>query len=53
MVLSGDGWTRDSVFECGRCHQEVRHSGGSCVLIVASLWLDLAHIEDAEGRFLV
>ena len=55
MVLSGDGWTRDSVFECGRCHQEVRQNGGSCVLILASFWLDLAHkiIEDAEGRFLV
>ena len=53
MVLSGDGWTIDSVFEYGRCHQEVRQSGGSCVLIVASFWLDLAHIEDAEGRFIV
>ena len=53
MVLSGDGWTRDSVFECGRCHQGVRQSGGSCVLILASFWLGLAHIEDAEGRFLV
>ena len=23
MVLSGDGWARGSVFECGRCHQGV------------------------------
>ena len=53
MVLSGDGWTRESVFECGRCHQGVRQSGGSCVLILASFWLDLAHIEGAEGPFLV
>ena len=52
-MLSGDGWTRESVFECGRCHQEFRQSGGSCVLILASFWLDLAHIVDAEGRFLV
>ena len=51
MVLSGDGWTRGSVFECGRCHQGVQRSGGSCVLILAYFWLDLARIEDAEGRF--
>ena len=44
---------RESVFESGRCHQGVRQSGGSCVLILASFWLDLAHIVDAEGRFLV
>ena len=36
-----------------RCHQGVRQSEGSCVLILASFWLDLAHIEDAEGLFLV
>ena len=24
MVLSGDGWTRGSVFEGGRCHQGVQ-----------------------------
>ena len=57
MVLSGFSWTRESVFECGRCHQGVQQSGGSCVLILASFWLDLARIEqgieDAEGRFLV
>ena len=54
MVLSGDGWTRESVFECGRCHQGVLQSGGSCVLILVSFWLDLAlNIEDAGGRFLV
>ena len=40
VVLSGDGWTRESVFEC-------------CVLISVSYWLDLAHRQDAEGRFLV
>ena len=33
--------------------QGVRHSGGTCVLILVSFWLDLAHIEDACGRFLV
>ena len=53
VVVSGDGWTRESVFECGRCHQGVRQSVGSCVLILVSYWLDLAHREDAEGRFLV
>ena len=53
MVLSGDGWTRESVFECGRCHQGVRQSGGGCVLIKISFWLDLAHREYAEGRLLV
>ena len=53
MVLSGDGWTRESVFECGRCHQGVRQGGGSSVLILVYFWLDLAHREDAEGRFLV
>ena len=53
VVLSGDGWTKESVFECGRCHQGVRQSGGSCVLILVSFWLDLAHREDEEGRFLV
>ena len=42
MVLSGDGWTRESVFECKRCHQGIRQSGGSCVLILVSFWLDLA-----------
>ena len=31
VVLSGDGWTRGSVFECKRCHQGVLQSGGSCV----------------------
>ena len=53
MVVSGDGWNRESVFECGRCHQGVRQSGGSCVLILVSFCLDLAHREDAECRFLV
>ena len=53
MVLSGDGWTRGSVFECGRCHQGVQQSGGSCVLILVSFWLVLAHREDSEGRFRV
>ena len=53
MVLSGDGWTRESVSECGRCHQGVRQSGGSCALILVSFWLGLVHREDAEGRFLV
>ena len=53
VVLSGDGWTRESVFECGRCHQGVRQSAGSCVLILVTFWLDLAHREDAEGRFIV
>ena len=53
VVFSGDGWTRESVFEYGRCHQGVRQSGGSCVLILFSFWLDLAHREDAEGRFRV
>ena len=53
VVLSGDGWTRESVFECGRRHQGVRQSGGSCALILVSFWLDLAHREYAEGRFLV
>ena len=52
-MLSGDGCTRGSVFECGRCQQGVQQSGGSCVLILVSFWLDLAHREDAEGRFLV
>ena len=51
--LCGDVWTRESVFEYGRCHQGVRQSGGSCALILVSFWLDLARIEDAEGRFLV
>ena len=31
----------------------VRQSGGSCVLMLASFWLDLADIVDAEGHFLV
>ena len=53
VVLSGDVWTRDSIFECGRCHQGVQQSGGSCVLILVSFWLDLANREDAAGRFLV
>ena len=53
VVVSRDGCTRESVFECGRCHQGVRQSGGSCALILVSFWLDLVHIEDAEGRFLV
>ena len=53
VVLSGDGWTRESVFECGRCHQGVQQSGGSCVLILVYFWLDLARIEEAEGHFLV
>ena len=53
VVLSGDGWTRESAFECGRCHQGVRQSGGSCALVLVSFWLDLVHREDAEGRFLV
>ena len=53
VLLSGDGWTGGSVVECGRCHQGVQQSEGSCVLILASFWLDLAHREDAEGRFLV
>ena len=53
MVLSGNGWTRESVFECGRCHQGVLQSGGSCVLILDCFWLAHAHREDAEGRFLV
>ena len=48
VVLSGDDWTRLSVCECGRCHQGVRQSGGSCALILVSFWLDLAHIEDAD-----
>ena len=52
-VLFGDSWTRESVFECARCHQGVQQSGGSCALILVSFWLDLAHREDAEGRFLV
>ena len=51
VVLSGDGWTRESVCECGRCHKGVRHSGGSYALILVSFWLDIAHRE--EGRFLV
>ena len=51
MVLSGDGWTRESVFECGRCHQGVRQSGGSCVLILASFWLDLARFRGCRGSF--
>ena len=29
VVLSEDGLTRRSVFECGRCHQGVQQSGGS------------------------
>ena len=45
MVLSGDGWTRGSVFEYGRCHQGDQQSGGSCFLICVSSWLDLAHME--------
>ena len=40
VMLSGDGWTRESVFECGRCHQGVQQNGGSCVLILASFWLE-------------
>ena len=52
MVLFGDGWTRGSVFDCGRCHQGVIQNGGSCVLVLVYFWLDLAHREDAEGRFL-
>ena len=51
MVLSCDVWPRDSVFECGRCHQVVQQSGGSCVLIQVSFWLDIAHREDADTRF--
>ena len=47
MVLSGDGWTKGSVFKCGRCHQGVQQSGGSCVLILVSFRLDIAHREDA------
>ena len=39
--------------QCERCHQGVRRSGGSCVLILVSFRLDLAPREDAEGRFLV
>ena len=31
----------------------VLQNGGSCVLILVSFWMDLAHREDAEGRFLV
>ena len=53
VVLSVDGWTRGSVFECGRCHQWVQQSGGSCVLLWFSYWLVPAHREDAEARFLV
>ena len=26
MVLSGDGWPRGSVFECGRCHEGVQQA---------------------------
>ena len=47
------GPARESVFECGRCHQGVLQSGGGCVLILVSIWLDVALREDAEGRFLV
>ena len=43
----------ESVFAYRRCNQGVRQSGGSCILILASFGLDLAHIEGAEGRFLV
>ena len=50
MVLSGDGWTRERV---RARHQGVEQSGGSCVLILVTFWLDLALREDAEGRFLV
>ena len=31
----------------------VQQSGVCCVLIQVSFWLDLAHIEDEEDRFLV
>ena len=51
-MLSGDGWRRDPVFDCGRCCQVVQQSGGSCVLIQASFWLDTAHREDADTRFI-
>ena len=34
VVLSGDGWTRESVFEYGHCHRGVLQSGGSCVVII-------------------
>ena len=43
VVLSGYGRTRQSVFECGCCHQWVQQSGGRCVLIWVSFWMDLAH----------
>ena len=39
---------KGSVFECGRCHQGVEQSEGSCVLMLVSFWLDLA-----DCRFLV
>ena len=51
VVLSGDDWTRESVFECGRCHQGVQQSGGSCVLVLASFWLDLARYTGCRGSF--
>ena len=41
------------VLECGRSHQVVQQSGGSCVLIQVSFCLDIAHREDADTRFLV
>ena len=47
-MLSGDGWTRlerVSLRVRGRCHEGIQQSGGSCVLILVSFWLDLAHIE--------
>ena len=54
--LCGVVWTwltRGSVCECGRCRQGLQQSGGSCVLILVSFWLDIAVREYAEGRFLV
>ena len=41
-----------SVFEYGRCHEGVQQSEGSCVFILVSFWLDLAHREDAGVVFL-
>ena len=53
MVLSGDGWTKGPIFECGRCRQGVQRSEGSGVLNLVSFCQDLVHREDAEVFFLV
>ena len=48
MVLSGDGWTRGSVFECKRCHQGVLQSGGSCVYTITLPNTNVDHYNNDE-----